>query len=184
MTKDLETLLTKLYVLIDDLAPPRTGRGRRPLLSDAELLTLAVAQVLLGFDSERRWIRHAHSNAQLRALFPYLPGQSDYNKRLRAARGLLCKVIQALAQLSPSWFDDVWITDAHPGSVRDVPGNGETIGPGRTRRLRLLRLPFTLLLGPEVVHGLCRRRHADHVVPGAPEDGGSPSSVDILNTGS
>lgn len=115
MTKELETLLTELYVLIDDhVVEPRTGRGRRPLLSDAELLTLTVAQMLLGFDCERRWIRHAHHSAELRALFPYIPGQSDYNKRVRAARGLLCKAIQTLARISPSWFDDLWITDATP----------------------------------------------------------------------
>src|SRR6266849_3806701 len=80
MTKELETLLTELYVLIDDrVVEPRHGRGRRPVLSDAELLTLAVAQMLLGFDCERRWIRHAHGSQQLRALFPYIPGQSDYH---------------------------------------------------------------------------------------------------------
>jgi hypothetical protein len=84
------------------------------VLSDAELLTLAVAQMLLGFDCERRWIRHAHHSVELRALFPYIPGQSDYNKRVRAARGLLCKAIQTLARISPSWFDDLWITDATP----------------------------------------------------------------------
>lgn len=132
MTKDLETLLTELYVLIDDhVAPPRTGRGRRPLLSDAELLTLSVAQVLLGFDSERHWIRHAHSNEHLRSLFPYLPGQSDYNKRLRAARGLLCQVIQIVAQLSPSWFDDLWITDATPvpcGASRETVKRSDLAG--------------------------------------------------------
>ncbi|MDT2005251.1 IS982 family transposase [Rhodococcus opacus] len=115
MTKELETLLTELYVLIDDhVVEPRTGRGRRPLLSDAELLTLTVAQMLLGFDCERRWIRHAHHSAELRALFPYIPGQSDYNKRVRAARGLLCKTIRLLAEVSPSWLDDLWITDATP----------------------------------------------------------------------
>jgi hypothetical protein len=113
VTKELETLLTELYVLIDDrVVEPRRGRGRRPVLSDAELLTLAVAQMLLGFDCERRWIRHAHASQQLRALFPYLPGQSDYHKRLKAARGLLCKAIQLLAEVSPSRFDDMWITDA------------------------------------------------------------------------
>ncbi len=37
--------------------PPRTGRGRRPDLSDSELITLAAAQVLLGFHSERRRIQ-------------------------------------------------------------------------------------------------------------------------------
>src|SRR5664280_399761 len=38
MTEDLDTLLTALYVEIDDhVAPPRQGRGRRPRLTDAEL---------------------------------------------------------------------------------------------------------------------------------------------------
>jgi len=54
MTKELETLLTELYVLIDDhLTPPRLGRGRRPGLSHSELVCLAVAQILLGYHCER-----------------------------------------------------------------------------------------------------------------------------------
>ena len=57
MTTDLNTLLTALYVKIDDWLgrPPRTGRPAK--LSDAELLTLAVAQALLGIRSEARWLR-------------------------------------------------------------------------------------------------------------------------------
>jgi hypothetical protein len=55
--------------------------GIAPKLSDAELVTLAVMQALLGFVSEARWLRHA--GRHLRHLFPYLPGQSGYNKRLR-----------------------------------------------------------------------------------------------------
>ena len=43
--------------------------------------TLAVMQGLLGFTSEARWLRYA--GRHLRHLFPYLPGQSGYNKRLR-----------------------------------------------------------------------------------------------------
>jgi hypothetical protein len=171
VTKELETLLTELYVLIDDrVVEPRRGRGRRPMLSDAELLTLAVAQMLLGFDCERRWIRHARGSQELRALFPYIPGQSDYHKRLKAARGLLCKAIQLLAERSPSWFDDLWITDATPVTVRHVTRNGEALGPGRTRRIRVLRLLFALLLGLEALPGLRRGRHADHVVPGPSQD--------------
>ncbi len=54
-----------------------------PKLTDAELLCLAVAQVLLGFPSARHWIRFAH--ARLGHLFRYLPQQSAYNKRLNAA---------------------------------------------------------------------------------------------------
>ena len=77
MTKDLDALLTALYVLIDDhVVPARTGRGRAPELSDSELLTLATAQMLLGYHGERRWVRHLHADPDWRALFPYLPQQS------------------------------------------------------------------------------------------------------------
>ena len=55
--------------------------GICPQISDAELVTLAVMQALLGFVSEARWLRHARKS--LRGLFPYLPGQSGYNKLLR-----------------------------------------------------------------------------------------------------
>ena len=59
MHADLDTLVIALYVMVDDLIGPRCGPGRPPKLSDAELVCLAVAQVLLGFDSERRWLRFA-----------------------------------------------------------------------------------------------------------------------------
>jgi hypothetical protein len=45
VTTNLNTLLTALHVKIDDLLGHRTRPGRPPKLSDAELLTLAVAQV-------------------------------------------------------------------------------------------------------------------------------------------
>ncbi|MEV3874417.1 IS982 family transposase, partial [Streptomyces sp. NPDC049906] len=52
MTTDLDALLAALYVFIDDHVEPCAGGrriGRPPKLTDAELLCLAVAQVLLGF---------------------------------------------------------------------------------------------------------------------------------------
>ncbi|GAU66105.1 Clp family protein [Streptomyces sp. NBRC 110611] len=69
------------------LVPWRPEIGIAPKLSDAELVTLAVMQALLGHVSERRWIRYARSH--LRHLFPYLPGQSGYNRRLRKAADLI-----------------------------------------------------------------------------------------------
>ncbi len=67
------------------LAPWRPRVGIAPRLTDAELVTLAVMQALLGFTSESRWLRFAR--AHLRHPFGYLPGQPGYNKRLRAAAG-------------------------------------------------------------------------------------------------
>ncbi len=83
-------------------------------MTDSELICLAVAQVLLRFDGERRWIRHIHSDPQWRNMFPYLLKQSGYNKRLRAVYPLVCQTILALAACCPSFFDDLWITDATP----------------------------------------------------------------------
>src|SRR6266487_3043730 len=59
----LDTLATALYVTTDDLlktaphlAPWRPAVGITPKLSDAELVTLAVMQALLGFCSEDVWV--------------------------------------------------------------------------------------------------------------------------------
>jgi hypothetical protein len=84
VTADLETLLTALYVLIDDHVVPSGRRrpGRPKKLSDAELACLAVAQVLLGARSKHHWLRIYF--ARLGHLFPYLPGQPGYRKRLKA----------------------------------------------------------------------------------------------------
>src|SRR5665811_2481381 len=96
MTEDLDTLLTALYVEIDDhVAPPRQGRGRRPRLTDAELVCLAVAQVLLGFDCEHRWIRFAY--CRLGHLFRYLPNPVSYT-HLRAHETVLDLVCRLLLE--------------------------------------------------------------------------------------
>ena len=77
MDADLDTLATALYVRIDDLlkshperAPWRPRVGIAPQVTDAELVTLAVMAALLGFASERRWLRFARG--QLRHLSRYL----------------------------------------------------------------------------------------------------------------
>jgi len=119
VTTDLDTLATALYAVTDDmlkesprLAPVRPPAGISPQLSDAELVTLAVLQALLGFTSEARWVRHAR--ASLRHLFPYVPQQPGYNKRLRAARGLVQYCARALASSTALWSDDVWVVDSTP----------------------------------------------------------------------
>ena len=119
MTNNLDTLATALYVKTDDLlkespqlAPYRPVTGIDPKLTDAELVTLAVLQALLGFTSEARWLRHAR--AHLRHLFPYLPQQPGYNKRLRAAAPLIRHCIRVLACDTTVWTDDVWVVDSTP----------------------------------------------------------------------
>ena len=47
-------------------------------------------------------------------MFPAMLTQSGYHRRLKAAEPLLRKAIVVLAIHCPSWFDDLWITDATP----------------------------------------------------------------------
>lgn len=136
MTNDIDTLATALYVRTDDLlkqypdlAPWRPEIGLQPQLTDAELVTLAVMQALLGYTSESRWIRHAR--AHLRHLFPYLPGQPGYNRRLRAAAGLITALIRLLAADTSLWADDVWVVDSTPvecGRSRDTTRRSDLAG--------------------------------------------------------
>jgi hypothetical protein len=70
--------------------------------------------MLQGYHCARRWIRHIRSSAQCRALFPYLPDQSGLPQAVENAHPLLCTAILTLAACCPSWFDDLWMTDATP----------------------------------------------------------------------
>src|SRR5260370_29751562 len=86
VTNDIETLITALYVKIDDeLGGPR-WLCRPPALTDSELVCLAAAQALLGFTSQAHWPRYARKH--LARLFPYPPPQSGYYQRPRALPGL------------------------------------------------------------------------------------------------
>ena len=129
MHADLDDLLTALYVLVDDLLPVRRGAGRRPRISDAELVTLAVAQILLQCHSERRFLRLAQK--QLGHLFPYIPQQSGYNKRLRSLAGEICLVVEHLATVCPSFCDRLRLLDSTPvpcGRSRETRKRSELAG--------------------------------------------------------
>ena len=119
MDADLDTLATALYVTTDDLllahpehVPARPKVGIAPTTSDAEMLTLAVMQALLGFTSETHWLRYARAN--LLQMFPHLPQQSGYNKRLRKLASTMSWLVGALGQQTSIATDDVWVVDSTP----------------------------------------------------------------------
>lgn len=136
MDADLDTLATALYVTVDDFLgdnpqhrPWRPKIGLSPRLGDAELVTLVVLQALLGFTSEARWLRYA--NSRLHAMFPYLPTQSGYNKRVRAATGMLRALTAHLAASTSCISDDVWIVDSTPvecGRSRETTQRSDLAG--------------------------------------------------------
>lgn len=119
MDADLDTLATALYVKIDDLlkayperAPARPMIGIMPRISDAELVTLAAMQAVLGHTSERRWLRFARKH--LIGMFPDLPGQSGYNKRLRKLADTMSWLVTMLGSGTTIATDDVWVVDSTP----------------------------------------------------------------------
>ena len=155
MHADLDDLVVALYVTVDDLLEPRRGPGHPPKLSDAELICLAVAQALLGYHSERRWLRAVRG--RLGHLFPYVCGQAAYNRRLRRAAPLVAVVLRALAVGSPSWCDQWRLLDATPvpaGASRETVKRSQLAGwagygydPSHSRWYWGLKL--YLLAGPD-----------------------------------
>ena len=131
MIADLDDLLCALYVFTDDFLPKRdrSRLGRKPKLSDAEAICLAVAQVLLDCPKERRFLRFARR--RLGHLFGYIPGQSGYNKRVRALAPQIAAVLGHLARISPSWCDGLRLVDATPvpcGASRETVKRSEFAG--------------------------------------------------------
>ena len=130
MDTDLDTLVIALYVKIDDDAVNISRLpGRPPRLSHSELICLAVMQAMLGFTSEARWLRHVR--AHLGHLFPFIPLQPGYNKRLRAALPQIKRIIRTLAFDTDFWHDSVWITDSTPiecGRSRPTTQRSELAG--------------------------------------------------------
>jgi len=133
---DLDTVATALYVRTDDLlklypeqVPYRPQVGIAPQISDAEIITLSVLQALLGHSSEARWLRHA--TAHLKHLFPYLPQQPGYNKRLRKLAGTVNWLIGMLGRDTSVWTDDVWVVDSTPvecGRSRETTQRSDLAG--------------------------------------------------------
>jgi len=108
---DLDLLLTIVYCLADDFLPRRAGNARRRV-SDAEIITLAIAQAIMGIPSDHRFV--AVADKRLRHLFPTLPARDAFHKR----RIKLCEQIEALiaefARRSPGFTDDLMLVDSTP----------------------------------------------------------------------
>ena len=118
-------------MLIDDhvIASAQRRPGHPKKLPDAELVCLAVAQVLPGARSEHHWLRMRYG--RLGHLFPYLPKQPGDHKRVKAAAPLICTTMLLLAAQCPSWADDLRLLDATPvpcGASRQTVRRSELAG--------------------------------------------------------
>jgi Transposase DDE domain len=111
MLADLDLLLIAVFCTADDLLPDRAKNAKR-MVTDAEVVTLAVAQAIMGITSDERFL--AVAAKRLGHLFPRRPKRPGYWKR----RDRLAEVIEALiaqfAQRCPGWQDDLLVVDSTP----------------------------------------------------------------------
>jgi hypothetical protein len=90
---DLETLLTIIFVLIDDWYQARGHRvmkgkvGRKATFSDSEVMTLMVAEEYIPYPAELQYLGFMRANYL--PLFPQLLAQSQFNRRARSLRHLV-----------------------------------------------------------------------------------------------
>jgi hypothetical protein len=121
---DLDSFLVSLYVLVDDWwklehssDSPRAGRPA--LLTDPELITLAILAQWPRFRSERDFWRFAQ--AHLRPYFPKLCSQSQLNRRVRSVEPELRDFQRAVARMLcgvSEVYHDVLDTTLIPAIVR------------------------------------------------------------------
>jgi hypothetical protein len=149
---DFEAFVTGVYVMVDGFCqhrlPPEPARpGRRPALSRAEVLTLALVGQPARFESERAFARFA--DARLRPLFPALPHRSQLNRAVRRRRDDLVALGRWRARLAggPSAPFEVLDTTAVPlrnpkrrgaGALPEVAALGKSLRLGWFEGVRLL----------------------------------------------
>jgi hypothetical protein len=91
----LETLVIAGYVFACSLSIPRRGPAGK--VTDQELIALAVAQAVTGLVSDRQFL--GTIGRLLPGYFPYLPDQSQYNRRLRRLTAWITTVQLGIARL-------------------------------------------------------------------------------------
>src|SRR3954466_5834520 len=111
MLADLDLLLITVYCAADDTLPKRPANARRRI-TDAEIVTLAVAQAVLDIPSDRAFLRAA--GRQLRGLFPQLPSQDGYWKRRSRLAAAIEALMAAFARDSPGHWDPIVVLDSTP----------------------------------------------------------------------
>ena len=101
MPMDLDTFLVALYTIVDDwyqqhMAGAKPVRpGPRPVVSDSEVLTLALCGQW-GGRSERAFLRYVRT--YWRGYFPHILSQSAYNRRCRDLAGVLVALVPLVAR--------------------------------------------------------------------------------------
>ena len=143
---DFPTLLTTIYVLVDDWYTLHARRlvqgkaGRKPRFTDAELITLLLAQDYLPFPGETQFLGYIRANHL--ALFPNLVDQSQFNRRARALRFIV-------EELRRRWLTDLAAVDESFFLIDTKPV--PVVGYKRSKKRSDFR--------PTAAYGYCAARH-------------------------
>jgi hypothetical protein len=111
MDADLDLLLIAVFCTADDLLPVRAANARR-MVTDAEVVTLAVAQQLLGICSDERFA--AVAPIRLGHLFPRLPKRPGFVKRRQRLADTIEALIVEFADHTAGGHDDLLVVDSTP----------------------------------------------------------------------
>ena len=111
MLADLDLLLIAVFCTADDFLPRRAGNARRRI-TDAEVVTLCIAQAMLGIPSDERFL--AVAAWRLSHLFPCLPTRDAFHKRRLRLSGQIEALIAEFARHSPGFLDDIVLVDSTP----------------------------------------------------------------------
>ena len=111
MLADLDLLLTAVFCTADDLLPEKPKNARRRL-TDAEVVTLCVAQSILGIGSDERFAKIAAK--RLAHLFPGLTNRSGLHGRRDRLAETIEWLIGVFAAESPGYHDDLLLVDSTP----------------------------------------------------------------------
>jgi transposase len=111
MLADLDLLLIAVFCTADDLLPEKAKNARRRV-TDAEVVTLCVAQAVMNIASDREFL--AVAGKRLAHLFPQLPKQPGYLKRRRRLADAIEWLTGVFAQDSPGYWDEIVLLDSTP----------------------------------------------------------------------
>ena len=150
-------MLVAAYVFADSLPIPRSGPPGKA--SDPELIALAVAQATLGVPSDRQFL--GLIGRLLPGWFPELPGQSQFNRRLRRLTPQIAAVQMMLAELVAE--GRVRLVDGTLIGCANYPGCAERSAFAGARRPTAAAPPRAASSGGcgwscSAIRGACRRR--------------------------
>jgi len=111
MDADLDLLLIAVFCAADDLLPERAKNAKR-MVTDAEVITLCVAQAIMGIPEDPRFL--AVAAKRLSHLFPRLPKQPGFWRRRNRLADTIEALIAEFARHSPGFEDDLLLVDSTP----------------------------------------------------------------------